>query len=302
LLARRALLWLAYSTRPLSLAELAEAAIFDGGTEELDTETRLKDPEEILEVCGSLTSRTGQHSHVILAHNSVREYLVADETANRLPYFHFKGSESNIEIAQSCLRYILLRNFGSGPTDTRIATLKRIDNYPLLLYAVHNWSEHGRKYLVSNEALLSLTSSLLAPSPPPQFYAWVQNLLMDHDAPEQTWNDWPPDATPLYYAASFGLAPAVKNLIDAKVNLDVRGGAYGGSALHAACWRRHPEIARMLLDAGADPEVVDNQDMNPMDLAEISGDEEIKSMLMGYLTTVHPGTGPVYIWTPRTVR
>jgi hypothetical protein len=290
-----------YSSRPLTLPELAEAAIFDPDTVELDTETRLKDPEEILEVCGSLVSRTDKNTHVILAHTSVREYLVADTANLQVPYFHFQEAESNIEIAKICLQYLLLRNFSSGPTRNVPLTIQRIRSYPLLLYATHNWSTHGVKYLSTTPHLLALANTLLAPTPSPQFLAWVQFLLIHPKNVERTWHRYSPGSTPLYYASSFGLAPVVQSLVYAGVDLNARGGAHGGSALHGASWRGHAEIVRLLLEAGADPEVLDAQQMNPMALAIISRNEEIKELFRGSGISLKESYKGI-AWSPRTLR
>jgi ankyrin repeat protein len=53
--ARRALLWLSFAKRPLSIKELAEAAVFkESETPSFDIEERLRDPYDILEILGSL--------------------------------------------------------------------------------------------------------------------------------------------------------------------------------------------------------------------------------------------------------
>lgn len=40
--------------------------------------------------------------------------------------------------------------------------------------------------------------------------------------------------------------------------MDARGGRYGSTPLFAACWRGNYETAELLLQAGADPYLVDN--------------------------------------------
>ncbi len=51
---------------------------------------------------------------------------------------------------------------------------------------------------------------------------------------------------------------AVRALLDAGLPLDARGGA-GGTALHWACWKGYPDVAKLLLDHGAPLNINDTE-------------------------------------------
>lgn len=72
---------------------------------------------------------------------------------------------------------------------------------------------------------------------------------------------------PLYYAASYGLKETVKFLISQWADVNARAGGFGSTPLHAACYRRHPEILRILLDAGCNPRILDNHRQSAIELA-----------------------------------
>jgi hypothetical protein len=85
--ARVALLWLAFSDRPLLLTELAEAIVINPRSDRpFDPEDRFPDPESVLEIFSSLVSILPNdpqgavigRGRVTLAHFSVKEYLVSD--------------------------------------------------------------------------------------------------------------------------------------------------------------------------------------------------------------------------------
>ena len=55
--------------------------------------------------------------------------------------------------------------------------------------------------------------------------------------------------------------------------LNESAGRHGGTALHAAVWRKRPGALEILLDAGADPTIKDFQGATPADLAILIGEK-----------------------------
>ncbi|KAJ9503181.1 hypothetical protein H2202_001335 [Exophiala xenobiotica] len=306
--AQRALLWLAYASTPLTLPELAAAVVLEpkglldaGGS--LDPDLALNDPADILEICGSLVSFNTLSGTARLAHHSVREFLT--QRLDCTSEFYTPIGPSHRLIAESCLSYLLLDDFASGPRYPADFT-HVLSSYPLLRYAATNWPFHvsmasqnsssrsnpsphdGNETRTETERqterdLLPLILRLMTPhqgKPNAHFLFWLQIVLSD-----SRHGYIPPDsdlarATPLYYAASYGLVETVRALVrrpppsggraedaDADLDLNASAGRYGGTAMHAAVWRQRPEILKILLDAGADPGVRDDNDMTPPELA-----------------------------------
>jgi hypothetical protein len=162
-MAKRALAWLAYAPCPLLLDELAEAAVLAHGTREYDPEARLRDPEDILEVCGSLIWHRDTTDEVVLAHHSVKDFLCSESARARAEYYHLEDISSNAEIAKSCLTYLLLKDFAGGPARSGQELMKRYIQYPLLDFAARHWCGQAVPAISGNEELHSLAMELMDP-------------------------------------------------------------------------------------------------------------------------------------------
>ena len=151
--AKNALAWLAFSGRPLQLAELAEAiAINPESNPPFDPEERFPDPESVFHILSSLITVSSDEAFtspdtscpavtVQLAHFSVKEYLVSDRI-QQSPARYFAASTSIAQhfIAECCLIYILQYVFSPLTEDrTQFVT------FPLLEYASAYWYCRGTK-------------------------------------------------------------------------------------------------------------------------------------------------------------
>ncbi|KAH0561934.1 hypothetical protein GP486_003361 [Trichoglossum hirsutum] len=276
-LAKRALMWLAFSLRPMRLCELAEAVVVEVGNFKLDPEERLRDQEDVLAICGSLVTYIKKTDEVILAHHSVKEFLLSERARLSVPIYHLPSSIAETQIAKSCLTYVLQDSFGSGPCLNDPDMEARLHKYPLLIYAAKFWALHVGLRAPDSE-LMNLALTLLSPSPTPTFMAWVQIICL-FSGPGG-WYNFPKNATPLYYASSYGLLELVNRLLTEGVDIDGMGGMYRGTALHAAVWRNHPEIVETLLRRGADTRILDINMDTAEDLAYMTGNQTIIELLV----------------------
>ena len=114
----RILQWLAFSNRPLTVDEVAEAAAIDAERDPaFEQDEILEDPLEALNICSSLVTMTvnskdaginsGQRI-LALSHYSVQEYLLSDRIKqSRARQYSMQSVASHGTLAKSCLRYIL---------------------------------------------------------------------------------------------------------------------------------------------------------------------------------------------------
>ena len=93
---------------------------------------------------------------------------------------------------------------------------------------------------------------------------------------------WYEQWTPMLLAASQGSDAALCALLEHGAQVDGRGG-YEQTPLMLACMYEQAETARLLLEAGADPNARDNQDnVTLTPLLHACGNEEIEAMLLRF--------------------
>ncbi len=87
--------------------------------------------------------------------------------------------------------------------------------------------------------------------------------------------------TPLHYAAYFGHADVARFLIETGAEVSVTSmDPLRNTPLHAAAGSGHAEVAEVLLDGGADPNALQTGDWTPLHAAAQKGHEAIVRLLL----------------------
>lgn len=274
---RRTLLWLSFSISAMTLEEVHEAIAIDLTSECMDEEDRLNEPQDVLTLCGSLVTISAQ-GLLSLAHQSVKDYLVSDEIRKSpgTNVFALSRDTGNLELTRFCLAYLRFKEFAKGPCQSAEDYEDRLANYPLADHAARSWPYYARA-CPEIEAIEPGMMNFFSPPSRSTFMSWVQILNGD----DGQWNSYPPFATSLYYASSFGLAGVVKLLIADGAQLDAPGSRFGGTAIHGAILRGHLDVVKLLLNAGADPNKADFNGLAPFHTALMRGDPEMIDELLG---------------------
>jgi len=199
---RRALQWLAFSARPLSLDELAEAVTVDPETRSINNRDRLRNPAEVLDLCSSLvvvgnlavSKSTTSHGEggdtelpskqiVSFTHFSVKEYFTSERLRTEgglFSSFIFTQSSAHAFIGQTCLPYLLLFD----RCDSLYA--HRLDDFPLLSYAATHWPKHvqvAERFVGDSNRTVSLALKLLDSKRYP-FLNWIR--IRDPERPHRS--------------------------------------------------------------------------------------------------------------------
>jgi hypothetical protein len=155
----------------------------------------------------------------------------------------------------------------------------RLERHPLLKHATKAWPYYFRAADMSAELKEPVFQFFRAESHN-IFMSWIQVLNSNWIF---EWKDYPQGATPLYYAASFGLQDIVKDLIEQNVDqLNAPGSRFGGTALHGATVRGHVSIIRDLLEAGASPSQADFNLVTPLHTAARLGNVKAIKLLLEF--------------------
>jgi ankyrin repeat protein len=257
--ARRLLQCLTVAQRPLRVEELAEVLAIDfdapahGGIPQLNPNWRWADHHQaVLSTCSSLIAIVddGDSKVVQFSHFSVKEYLTSDRLARSsgdVSRYHILLEPAHTILAQACLG-VLLRLDDSVNED---------DPYdiPLVKYAAQHWFDHAGFENVASRIRDAMEYFFDADKP--HWSVWSKVQMVDV---HWQWSNFPTgrkevDAFPLYYAALGGFYELAEYLVGKHPeHIDARGGLMA-TPLKVALVGKHFEVAELLHRNGADVDV-----------------------------------------------
>jgi ankyrin repeat protein len=139
-LAKEALSWVAFSSKPLRARQLQHALAIESGKQDLDP-ANLTELDIIISACaGLITMQRGRGWITVhLVHETTREYL--DKTREK--WF----GNLRPRLARLCLTYLNFETFGSGPCAMNNELVAKLKQYPLYEYLGQTFME----YIEGNE-------------------------------------------------------------------------------------------------------------------------------------------------------
>ncbi|VUC34389.1 unnamed protein product [Clonostachys rosea] len=312
-LVQSALKWLAFSSRPMLLEELAEAVVLRPEVGDFDpASSRLFTAKAIVDLCGVLVAQTtidprkenlqwlrkkgevearGRQNYydkpasvVSLSHYSVKEYLVSSRLQESAFSSYFASEqESNTFIARSCLYYLTQFNQGKISSDLSF------EEWPLLEYAAVEWIKHWDKAgnARTDAILQQVYGKLFQPEGVGAYINWLNIYSPDlefedrfgyrHFDPIKQSADLFPQ--PIYWAALIGDFLLMWPLISKGADIHAREG-YFGSALGVAVFRGNTEVVENLLHAGASPNTESNKFGSVLQIAAVAGSKYMVERLL----------------------
>ena len=258
---------LTVAIRPLRVKELAEilATDFDDGEAlpEIKIDWRQEDPEQaVLSVCPGLVEVVNLDGAKVVqfCHPSVKEYLTSDRLAassGRLSSYRVNLELAHTNLVKACLSVLL-------QVDAQLDSGNPKPS-PLVEYAARYWVNHARFENVASHVQAE-TEKLFDPKKP-YFANWVKIYDMDKPTGSLTSRRTQPNPSPLYYAVLCDFPDLASHLIDAyPKDVDIRGGQYT-TAIHAALYRGHLSIARLLIPRSANLNSQNDHNMTPLHIA-----------------------------------
>ncbi|KAK1705025.1 hypothetical protein CaCOL14_012346 [Colletotrichum acutatum] len=300
--------WAAFSIRPLTVNEISEATLLkedDDGEfpaselpEEIDEDYI---ESEIQSPCGSLLEIRGTHSDselgqrtVHLTHFSVKQYFLRNTIiSTQWPLCKKNRQLSNTilqssRLAKLCLRYIHSEHFrynketadtiaGSNEGENIQVSVKRSFRH----YATVSWYQHAAAGNEDDFDLHMLIKALFDERSP-SWVAWRDMFQM-----YSTGINWaiitsirPHDASPIHYAARFGLTRITSYLIhDRKYPVNAKT-PFGRTALEIAGTAGNLRVAKVLLDAGADTSIRNENGSTPLIEVALQGVLSVAELLL----------------------
>ena len=260
---------------------------------------------DILRSCSSLVRRSASGEELELAHFTVKEFLLGIDRDSRFSAYRVDVEQSEVELGKVCLTYLTLQDFNSRASWSPEAEPKWEKEYAFRTYAIQSWLFHagGRQ---GDPGLLALIKKLLDPSKPGTFTTWTHDYRFsslcheDHVYPDEPLYQQDTHAavemdTPLHYASAFALPEICKWLLDCGCKVNHMGRF--GTPIHSVVRRRDLrqfgterrggrkkqalEVMDILLEAGADPNKTQINEIPPLWLARTDRDVILRLLRKG---------------------
>ncbi|KAL8993727.1 MAG: hypothetical protein Q9188_007253, partial [Gyalolechia gomerana] len=268
-LAKRALMWVVCSYRPLSLAELQEALAIDIDKPDSRSSYRY-DKETLLEITAGLLYVNGDETSVNLCHTTALEYF------NKTQATWFPNPAS--KIARCCLQYLGRPELAESCVGIREDEEfeKRTNHHPFLAYAYSYWGNHAYDARPDTKVQDAVIHYL---EDSKRLDSFVQAAWYLHSTSSASW-DIRKGATSLHVAAWFGLTEAVTHLLDQGLDVDTQDPADGLTPLILACRCGKAETVELLLSRGASINVRNHSDSTALFDAVIANQPAVMAVLL----------------------
>ena len=276
-LALRLLSWIVHAFRPLHLTEIQHAIAID----DLEPEDRLVSqdsltPQDILvDVCAGIVRVDEESGVVRLIHYTTQKYFEENGSLH-LPLAHH-------DIGVRCMKYLSLDVFGEGYCPTDELYERRLEENPLLDYAVNNGMNHtceGNERdsqaaalgLLLDDAKLSSSSQVLLVGR----YKYHGHEY-SQAFPKKKFNG-------VHFTAYLGVEDIMIKLLSGnpRINQDAKDDD-GQTPLSRAAARGHTAVVEALLATGkVEPDAKDSYGLTPLGQAASKGHTAVVELLRPY--------------------
>ena len=281
--AHRLFQFVAVASCPLRVEELADLLAFDfeaGPIPKFHEDWRLEDPvDAVLSACSSLLTVVDVEGFPVIqfCHFSLKEFFTSTRLAEAkdviLRRYHISMSPAHTLASLACLGILL-------HLDKDVVTCSSLKDLPLAEYAAKYWVDHASFEDVSRNVDDGM-KQLFDPSKPHLSVSlWIHNPIFSQN--DRAEKPLPPPGLPLHYAASWGLHSIVDFLVigqqqdvHSRIHID------NTTPLHLASRYGHIEVARFLLERGADVSAQDKDGKTPLHLASTHSYRTLPQQLAG---------------------
>ena len=268
--AKKVLYWIVYAKRPLDTAEICCALAVEPEEVELDPEN-IPDIEDLVSVCAGLVVVDPESAIIRLVHYTAQEYFERIREQWR--------PSALLEITSICLTYLCFDAFKSGSVATDEEFDERLEQNNFLDYAAEHWGEHA--ITVEGEACEQACSFLLHEGLISCAAQVMSATAYNHEGYSQR---YPKKTTGLHLTARFGLPLISEKMLPYQPHeeaIAITGkDSYDRTPLYLAAEHGHFEMAKWLLDMGADVNAQGGYNWTALQAASREGHEQIAKLLI----------------------
>lgn len=256
-LAKEALAWIVRSKRQLNATELQHALAVEADELVLDPDN-VPGVEDILSACAGLVTLVEKSGVVRLVHYTTQEYF------QRSWVRWFEDAETHL--ATVCVAYLSFSRFRDSTyivdrdvrqqrlaDDEKILNRRRNRENPLYEYAAINWGHHARDMEQPWPRFLEFVSS------PKAVENAAENFFRAQESLSSSFRYCPRDLTSLHLLSMHDLLLLARQLPICSGQVNAQD-SWGQTPLMYAVCLGHEQMARWLLEKGADPDIRDSRD------------------------------------------
>jgi hypothetical protein len=266
-LAVKALGWIFYTVRPLTVTEIQHALAIEQGDPDLDQDG-IPNRDLLISVCAGMVTINDNSDTISLVHYTTQEYF--QRSGKHLL------NDANRDITIVCLTYFHFDAFSSLPADVASpeTIVHLLSGHPLLGYAAQHWGDHLKE--ACDETTIEEAVRLLGNKD----RVYLITLVKDYadNLAKGTYFRPRKDVLGLALASSFGLSAVTSELIQRGASVN-RADSNGQTALHRAVQNGHTNTTALLLDNGAEINSKDLAGWTPLHQASAKSDESIAKLL-----------------------
>jgi len=248
---QRILSWFLLANRRLSRAELRDVLCWSDGGAPYYFRSALFFLE-------SWIVESGEDGTIDLIHSTAKEYL-------RQMHPTLCSPEVEVEILNSCVRYLARSEFGEGACSSEGELSRRREMFPFYSYAAKHWGNHALRPPVAG----------LGVTEPTRYFLWCQaQVAAAGQALSDDFNVWKPKA--LHLASYLGILNISRFLLTDAVFLQSpeEGDDKGRTPLAWAAHNGHIDVMTLLLQHGAHIDAQDNTGSTVLSFAISQQDHE----------------------------
>ena len=273
----------AVASPPLRVEELAEFLAFDfdeGPTPTFQAGWRPADPiGAVFSMCSSLLAvvKVNGLTYIQFSHFSVKEFLTSTRLAGadiNISRYHVSMTQAHTVMAQACLGILL--HF-----DETI-TYGGLRGFPLAEYAVKNWADHVRFDNVAAKTQDGMKRLFDPRRPHLKILVWIYDPEIPWLIQTERLTQSRLRGTCLHYAIVLLGSPDFVKFLLTEFTLDLNARCFMDAVtpLHLASRDGHVEVARVLLEHGADVNARDISNWTSIRYAVNKGRVEVVRVLI----------------------
>lgn len=269
--ASRCIFWTLYACRPLTVAELQCAAIFEPQNGAAQKELSSIESIILNDAAGLLTVNpmTGT---VHLVHNTAKEYL-----SGAVARVFFPTAQKHI--AETCMTVITSDDVVDDCYINRGPTQSNSDGN-LVNYAVAYWGYHARQVPEDEQTTQVLIRAFLNKlcwrRPPTQESPNEAKVIPKGLGLGKYFADW----SALHVLAYFGVLEKAKRLLEKGDDVNSNDNCFGITPLHCASYRGNEEMVELLLERKADINATCKEGNTALHIAAEQGHRKIVKLLL----------------------